>query len=55
MLRATFLESLDVPLVDKREIQILVLGAGTLGDDADAVEIGGVGFGAVELCVEGLG
>ena len=53
VLRATFLRPLFVPLVDQCEIQILLFGAGPLGDDADAVEIGGVGFGAVELDVGG--
>ena len=53
VLRAAFLYPLFVPLVDQREVQILVFGAGALGDDADAVEIGGVGFGAVELYVRG--
>ena len=56
VLRTASLRPLYVPLVDEREIQILLFGAGALGDDADAVEIGGVGFAAVELyvgCVDG--
>ena len=54
VLRAAFLRPLFVPLVDQREIQIFLFGAGALGDDANAVEIGGVGFGSVELYVGGL-
>ena len=49
VLRTAFLRPLFVPLVNQREVQVLVFGAGALGDDADAVEIGSVGFGAVEL------
>ena len=55
VLRTTFLCPLYVPLVHQREIQIFLFGTGALGDDADAMEIGGVGFGAVELYVRGFG
>ena len=53
VLRTAFLRPLFVPLVDQREVQIFLFGAGALGDDADAVEIGRVGFGAIELDVGG--
>ena len=54
VLRTAFLRPLFVPLVDQREVQIFLFGAGALGDDADAVKIGGFGFGAVELYAGGL-
>lgn len=55
VLRTTFLYALYGPLVDQRKIQIFVFGAGTLRDDADAVEIGGFGFGTIELCILWVG
>ena len=42
------LRVLFVPLVDEGVVQVLV-AAGTLGDDAEDVEIGGVVVGTVEL------
>ena len=46
--RATLLDPLFVPLVDDRVVQILV-AAGTLGDDADDVEVGELVVGTIEL------
>lgn len=54
VLRTALLRPLFVPLVDHGEVEVF-LAAGALGDDADAVEVCGVGFGAVELFVGGGG
>lgn len=48
MLRTTLCRALFVPLVNEGEVQIL-LAAGALGDDADAMEIGRGILDTVEL------